>query len=183
MSDQCQELLCCTLQHLYWTVMGNIGPMTRRTRYFVLFRVASCDIMSCFWFLDVFGTCCIHISVEPYQSFLLTRLIVNCKYSHILKYCCFMYNTLNNPSAHPSYSHYYLLSPSTLFFLHILLFCTFYFIAHFTLISLFFTIYMLLCCVTLYNSYFLFFCTVHWADLIRLHFTSNYTLYNLLCDK
>ncbi len=28
----------------------------------------SCDIMSCFWFLDVFGTCCIHISVEPYQS-------------------------------------------------------------------------------------------------------------------
>ncbi len=72
-----------------------------------------------------------------------------------------MYNTLNNPSAHPSYSHYYLLSPSTLFVLHILLFfahlvvfctsycfahliivhillfCTFYFIAHFTLISLF----------------------------------------------
>ncbi len=40
-----------------------------------------------------------------------------------------MYNTLNNPSAHPSYSHYYLLSPSTLFcslfFLYILLFfCT-----------------------------------------------------------
>ncbi len=45
-----------------------------------------------------------------------------------------MYNTMNNPSAHPSYSHYYLLSPSTLFFfffvhlivfLHILLFfCT-----------------------------------------------------------
>ncbi len=41
-----------------------------------------------------------------------------------------MYNTLNNPSAHPSYSHYYLLSPSALFFffahlivfLHILLF-------------------------------------------------------------
>ncbi len=39
-----------------------------------------------------------------------------CKYSHILKYCCLMYNTLTNPSAHPSYSHYYLLSPSTLFF-------------------------------------------------------------------
>ncbi len=37
-----------------------------------------------------------------------------------------MYNTLNNPSAHPYYSHYYLLSPSTLFFslffLYILLF-------------------------------------------------------------
>ncbi len=92
-----------------------------------------------------------------------------------------MYNTLNNPSAHPSYSHYYLLSPSTLFFflfvhlvvfctscclLHILLsfahlivFCTSYcfalfiFIAHFTLISPFLTICMPLCYVTLYNLY------------------------------
>ncbi len=40
-----------------------------------------------------------------------------------------MYNTLNNPSAHPSYSHYYLLSPSTLFFslfffVHLIVFCT-----------------------------------------------------------
>ncbi len=41
-------------------------------------------------------------------------------------------HTLNNPSAHPSYSHYYLLRPSTLFFalfisLHILfLFLFFY---------------------------------------------------------
>ncbi len=159
MSDQCQELLCCTLQHLYWTVMGNIGPMTRRTRYFVLFRVASCDIMSCFWFLDVFGTCCIHISVEPYQSFLLTRLIVNCKYSHILKYCCFMYNTLNNPSAHPSYSHYYLLSPSTLFFLHILLFfaqlivfCTSYCFA------LFISLHILLLFLFFYHIYALVLC-------------------------
>ncbi len=35
-----------------------------------------------------------------------------------------MYITMNNPSAHPSYSHYYLLRPSTLFFLflYILLF-------------------------------------------------------------
>ncbi len=38
-------------------------------------------------------------------------------------------HTLNNPSAHPSYSHYYLLSPSTLFFFSFrffahLLFCT-----------------------------------------------------------
>ncbi len=93
-----------------------------------------------------------------------------------------MYITMNNPSAHPSYSHYYLLSPSTLFFsffvhlivfctsccffahlivfctsycfLHILLFCTFfYFIAHFTLISPFLTICMPLCYVTLYNLY------------------------------
>ncbi len=37
-----------------------------------------------------------------------------------------MYNTLNNPSAHPSYSHYYLLSPSTLFFffVQLIVFCT-----------------------------------------------------------
>ncbi len=85
-----------------------------------------------------------------------------------------MYITMNNPSAHPSYSHYYLLSPSTLFFLflyillffahlvvflhiffaHLIVFCTFfYFIAHFTLISPFLTICMPLCYVTLYNLY------------------------------
>ncbi len=104
-----------------------------------------------------------------------------------------MYNTLNNPSAHPSYSHYYLLSPSTLFFffctsysfLHILLFfahlivfCTsycfalfFYFIAHFTLISLFLTICMPLCYVTLYNLYSYYFALPTertWFDYISL---------------
>ncbi len=91
-----------------------------------------------------------------------------CKHMTVFHHCCSMYNTLNNPYAHPSYSHYYVLSPSTLFFffctsccfLHILLFFAhlivlhfFYFIAHFTLISLFFTICMPLCCVTLYNLY------------------------------
>ncbi len=101
-----------------------------------------------------------------------------------------MYNTLNNPSAHPSYSHYYLLSPSTLFlhillffahlvvfctsccFLHILLFCTFfYFIAHFTLISPFLTICMPLCYVTLYNLYSYYFALSTertWFDYISL---------------
>ncbi len=108
-----------------------------------------------------------------------------------------MYNTLNNPSAHPSFSHYYLLSPSTLFFffctsycflhillffahlfctsyclLHILLFCTFfYFIAHFTLISPFLTICMPLCCVTLYNLYSYYFALSTertWLDYISL---------------
>ncbi len=56
--------------------------------------------------------------------------------------------------------------------LHILLVCTFfYFIAHFTLISLFFTIYMPLCCVTLYNlySYFLH-CPLSGPDSITFHF-------------
>ncbi len=108
-----------------------------------------------------------------------------------------MYNTLNNPSAHPSYSHYYLLNPSTLFFffctsycflhillffahlfctsyclLHILLFCTFFYsIAHFTLISPFLTICMPLCYVTLYNLYSYYFALSTertWFDYISL---------------
>ncbi len=54
-------------------------------------------------------------------------------------------HTRYNPFAHPSCSYYYLLSPSILF-LHILLFCTFYSIAHFTLISLFYHIYALVLC-------------------------------------
>ncbi len=61
---------------------------------------------------------------------------------------------------------------------HFLFHCTFY--SYFS----FFLPYICSCVVLLlYNSYFLFFCTVHWADLIWLHFTSDYTLYNLLCDK
>ncbi len=116
-------------------------------------------------------------------------------------------NTMNNPSAHPSYSHYYLLSPSTLFFsfffctsycffctsccffahlivfctsycfLHILLFCTFLF--HCTFYSYFsFSYHMYALVLLLIQFVFLLFCTVHWADLIRLHFTSSYALYN-----
>ncbi len=99
-----------------------------------------------------------------------------------------MYNTLNNPSAHPSYSHYYLLSPSTLFFfLHILLFfahligfCISYCFAHLIVLHFlfhctfysyfsFFTIYMLLCCVTLYNFYYFALSTERtWFDYISL---------------
>ncbi len=72
-------------------------------------------------------------------------------------------------------------SPYTgfLFFLHILLFCTFFISLH--ILLLFHHIYAL---VLYFISFlFLLFCTVHWADLIRLHFTSNYTRCNLLCDK
>ncbi len=109
-----------------------------------------------------------------------------------------MYNTMNNPSAHPSYSHYYLLSPSTLFFslfctsycfLHILLFfCTsflhillsfahlivlhfFYFIAHFTLISPFsYHMYALVLCYlyNLYSYYFALSTERTWFDYISL---------------
>ncbi len=100
----------------------------------------------------------------------------------------FCVHTLNNPSAHPSYSYHYLLSPSTLFFahpivLHILLFCTFY-IAHFTLISLFFNhIYALVLCYFYIILIFYSSALSTEQDLIWLHFTSSYTLYNLLCDK
>ncbi len=48
-----------------------------------------------------------------------------------------MYNNLNIPSAHPSYSHYYLLSPSTLFFLHILLFFAHLIVLHILLFCTF----------------------------------------------
>ncbi len=67
-----------------------------------------------------------------------------------------MYNTLNNPSAHPSYSHYYLLSPSTLFFF----FCTSYCFLH---ILLFFA--HLFC-----TSYCLLHILLFFAHLIVLHF-------------
>ncbi len=103
-------------------------------------------------------------------------------YSHH-PYCCFVYlvyipctTRLHIPLAHPSCSYYYLLSPSIQFFahlivLHFLFHCTFY-----SYFSFFFTIYMLLCCVTFILFLFVLFCTVHWADLIWLNFTSDYTL-------
>ncbi len=124
-----------------------------------------------------------------------------------------MYNTLNNPSAHPSYSHYYLLSPSTLFFffvqlivfahlivfctsycfLHILLFCTFLFHCTFYSYFSFFTIYMPLCCVTLYNFYFYYFALSTertWFDYISLliipciiyYVTNKETLIKIKCN-
>ncbi len=89
-----------------------------------------------------------------------------------------MYITLNNPSAHPSYSHYYLLSPSTLFFcfsffctsycfLHILLFfahlvfCTSYCFLH----TLLFFAHLVVFCTSCLLHILLFF-----AHLIVLHF-------------
>ncbi len=118
-----------------------------------------------------------------------------------------MYNTMNNLSAHPSYSHYYLLSPSTpvfflflyillVFFAHLVVFCTSYcflhillFFAHLIVLHFFISLHILLlfllflpyvcpCVMLLIQFVFLLFCTVHWADLIRLHFTSSYALYN-----
>ncbi len=88
-----------------------------------------------------------------------------------------MYNTMNNPSAHPSYSHYYLLSPSTLFFLflyillffahlvvflhillslaHLIVFCTSYCFLH---ILLFFA-HLIVFCTSYCFLHILLFCT------------------------
>ncbi len=112
-------------------------------------------------------------------------LTVKHPYSHH-PYCCFVYipgtTHLHIPLAHPSCSYYYLLSPSILF-LHILLCCTFYSIAHFTRISLFLP-YICSCVVLLLYHFYLYSFALStertWFDL---HFTSDYTLYNLLCDK
>ncbi len=76
-------------------------------------------------------------------------LTVKHPYSHH-PYCCYVYipgtTRLHIPLAHPSCSYYYLLSPNILF-LHILLVCNFYSIAHFTLYFSFFTyIYALVFC-------------------------------------
>ncbi len=134
------------------------------------------------------------LNTNPVSSTLTRLLTVKSSIlsSPVLLLCV---HTLNNPSAHPSYSYYYLLSPSTLFFahltvfctsycfLHILLFWTFYSIAHFTLISLFLP-YICSCVVLLlYNFYFYYFALSTEWTWFDLHFTSDYTLYNLLCDE
>ncbi len=83
-----------------------------------------------------------------------------------------MYNTMNNPSAHPSYSHYYLLSPSTLFFsfLYILLFfCTSCCFLH---ILLFFAHLIVFC--TSYCFALLFHCTFY------SYFSFSYHMYALV---
>ncbi len=116
------------------------------------------------------------------QDSLLT--IINCKTfifsSSVLLLCV---HTRYNPFAHPSCSYYYLLSPNILFLhilfvLHFLFYCTFY--------SLFLFSYLYICsCVVLllYNFYFYSFALSTERTWFDLHFTSDYTLYNLLCDE
>ncbi len=118
-----------------------------------------------------------HQAPKHKPSLIITYKIVTEKHPYS-RHPYFCVHTLNNPSAHPSYSYHYLLSPSTLFFAHPIGFCTSYcfalFILHILLLFLFFffTIYMLLCCVTLIS--FLFFILLHCPlsrpDLITFHF-------------
>ncbi len=92
-----------------------------------------------------------------------------------------MYNTMNNPSAHPSYSHYYLLSPSTLFF--VFFFCTSYcFFAH---LVVFFAHLIVFCtshCL-LHNYCFLhilLFCTFLFHCTFYSYFSFSYHMYALV---
>ncbi len=93
------------------------------------------------------------------------------KVSPVLLLCV---HTLNNPSAHPSYSYYYLLSPSTLFFAHLIVL---HFLFHCIFYSYFSFLPYICSCVELllYNFYFYSSCTVYWADLIW--FTFHFWLY------
>ncbi len=87
-----------------------------------------------------------------------------------------MYNTLNNPSAHPSYSHYYLLSPSTLFFF----FCTSYcflhillFFAHLVVFLHIFFAHLIVFCTSYCFLHILLFCTF----FISLHILLLFLLF------
>ncbi len=99
--------------------------------------------------------------------------------SYVLLLCVHTrYNLFAHPS-HPSCSYYYLFSPIYCFCTSYL-FCTFlYSIAH-----LYFSFLPYICsCIVLllYNFYSFALSTERtWFDL---HFTSDYTLYNSLCDK
>ncbi len=104
-------------------------------------------------------------------------LTVKHSYSHH-PYCCYVYlpgtTCLHIPLAHPCCSYYYLLSPNILFLhilfgLHFLLYCSFY-----SLFSFFTYIYALVLCY-FYIIFILFFCTVHWVDLVW--FTFHFWLY------
>ncbi len=92
-----------------------------------------------------------------------------------------MYNTMNNPSAHPSYSHYYLLSPSTLFF--VFFFCTSYcFFAHlvvFLHISLSFA-HLIVFCTSYCFLHILLFCTFLFHCTFYSYFSFSYHMYALV---
>ncbi len=119
-----------------------------------------------FRFFVFFRTLCLF----PWKKFLmLTRAlfrifsIITPVFSiTILQKCCYVQYP-EQPSAHPSYSHYYLLSPSTLFFF----FCTSYCFLHILLLLFFFFFFC-----TSFLHILLSFCTSYcfFAHLIVLHF-------------
>ncbi len=105
--------------------------------------------------------------------------LINSKIFSILhhQYCCYRIyiyihipctTCLHIPLAHTCL-YYYLLSPQYTI-LHILFYCTLFFIFSYYFNCLPIFMYILLCCVTI-------FCTVHWADLTWL------TFHYWLCDE
>ncbi len=92
-----------------------------------------------------------HQAPKHKPSLIITYKIVTGNTSILSSSVFFCVHTLNNPSAHPFYSYHYLLNLSTLFFLHILLFCTSYcfalFVLHILLLFLFFLPYICSCVV------------------------------------
>ncbi len=135
-----------------------------------------------------FLQCCHMNNEQPVcTSLLFTLLFIESQYTvfcflflYILLFfctsCCFFAHLIVFCTSH-------CLLHILLSFAHLIVFCTsycfalFYFIAHFILISPFLTICMPLCYVT-YIICILIVLHCHWADLIRLHFTSSYALYN-----
>ncbi len=85
-----------------------------------------------------------------------------------------MYNIMNNPSAHPSYSHYYLLSPSTLFFF---LFCTSY---CFFCTSCCFFAHLIVFCTSYCFLHILLFCTFLFHCTFYSYFSFSYHMYALV---
>ncbi len=97
-------------------------------------------------------------------------------YSHH-PYCCFVYipstTRLHIPLAHPSCSYYYLLSPSILFFAHLIVL---HFLFHCTFYSYFSFLPYICSCVVTFMFYFYSFALSTERTGFHLHFTSDYTL-------
>ncbi len=97
-------------------------------------------------------------------------------------------HTLYNPFAHPSCTSllFILLIIKSQYtgFAHLIWFALFILLHILLFISLFFYLYICSCVVLLlYNFYFYYFALSTERIWFDLHFTSDYTLYNLLCDE
>ncbi len=127
--------------------------------------------------------------------------LINCKHTHYspsstLLLCVHTrYNLFAHSLAHPCFL--------LIFIIHSILYCTFYLIAHPTLFILLFVpffiltyiyIYILLCYVSFFYClcyfYFLFYYYYYYFFALSiertcpdLHFTTDYTLYDCVCDK
>ncbi len=84
-----------------------------------------------------------------------------------------MYITMNNPSAHPSYSHYYLLSPSTLFFLFL------YLLLSYCFLHIFFA-HLIVFCTSYCFLHILLFCTFLFHCTFYSYFSFSYHMYALV---